>query len=201
MTSIAQDLEKRTAQSAILDCLQRFSLQQFTNIAADAKSLDLEKKMDLSNDHWVASVLLSVSKAQVLLRVHFSSAVGRAILAEGSKEDPRSIQPASAHDFLKEFCNVVMGRVKGILTTDAGVEEAKKVFLPSIEPSFDRFGVVPDVKDVAIDQRWWRIEWGGGAVVIFGRATASQGFTDGILQSLAKENIVSLDDGGDIDFF
>ena len=201
MTLDTQDLEKRNAQAAIIDCLQRFSLQQFTNFAADAKMLDLDRKMDLSNDHWVASVLLSVSKAQVLLRVHFSSAVGRAILAESSEEDPRSIQPTSAHDFLKEFCNVVMGRVKGILTTNAGTEEARKVFLPSIEPSFDRFGVVPDVEDAAIGQRWWRVQWAGGEVVIFGRATASQGFTDEALQSLAKENIVSLDDAGDIDFF
>lgn len=200
MTSGNQEAEKRTAQAAILDCLQRFSLQQFKNISVDAKMFDLEKQTDMSNDHWVASVLLSVSKVQVLLRVHFSSAVGRAILAEGSKEDPQSIQPASAHDYLKEFCNVIMGKLKGILTVDAGVEDAKKVFLPNIEPSFDRFGVVPEA-DAANDQRWWQITWIGGSVVIYGRATASRGFTDGVLQQLAKENIVCIDDGGDIDFF
>jgi hypothetical protein len=188
-----------SAEVAILDCLQRSSHRHFTAFVPDAESLPLDAG-DLSADHWVASVLLNTSKAQVVLRVHFSSAVGRLLLSKAIREDPHSIQPSSAHDFLKEFCNVVMGKVKGILVSEIGKDEAREVFLPHIEPSYDRFGKVPGTAQDDQEVRWWRLKWADGELILFGRATAAQGFTEALMLELSKTGVLLVDDGGEIEF-
>jgi hypothetical protein len=190
----------KNAEIAILDCLERFSQRQMSTHLAGVESLALDGEKDLSADHWVASVLLNTTKAQVLLRVHFSSAAGRAILATASSEDAKAIQPTSAHDFLKEFCNVVMGKIKGILVREAGKDEAQKVFLPSIEPSYDRYGRVPDANGQALERRWWRLKWAEGEILLFARATATLGFTAETMEGLSKTGILMLDDGGEVEF-
>lgn len=192
--------DKVSAQLAVLDCMRRFSLQQFTNLMPGVQLGELNGSLDLSRDHWVASVLLTYSKAQVAMRVHFSSGAGRAILAANVNDDPRSLQPLTAQDFLKEYCNIVMGKVKAILT--AGIrDEVQKVFLPQIEPSFDRYGWIPRPDEEKTGECWWRLHWMGGELIVYGRATAAQGFDENVLKALSEEKIVSMDDGGDIDFF
>ena len=193
--------EKVAAQAAILGCIKRFMQQQFAGIIPEVNMVDLEAQRDLSADHWVASVLLNTAKAQVLLRIHFSSASGRALLARTLQEDPKSLQPASAHDFLKETCNVVMGKLKGILVAVSESDDARRVFLPNIEPSFDRYGIVPRGSEAPVEESWWRIYWGNGAeLVAYARATATAGFSDDTMQALSQQAIVSVNDFGDIDF-
>lgn len=193
--------EKLAAQAAILGCIKRFMHQQLVSIVPEVEMTDLDSHKDLSSDHWVASVLLNTSKAQVLLRVHFSSASGRAILARNLQEDPKLLQPASAHDFLKETCNVVMGKLKGILVAVSESDDAKRVFLPNIEPSFDKYGVVPGDSEMPVEESWWRIFWSnGGELVAYARATASTGFSEDTMEALSHQAIVSVNDLGDIDF-
>jgi hypothetical protein len=197
---VSTDFELANAQVALLACLKRCSLQQFTPFEPDVVSSPIEGK-DLSGDHWVASVLLNISKAQVLMRVHFSSATGRALVANRLQEEPNSLTPASAHDFLKEYCNVVMGKLKGIIASELGREEMQKVFLPKVEPSYDQFGVIRHSGGQPIQDDWWRLKWPAGELVVYARATSTAGFTPATLESLSKETILSVSDSGDIDFF
>ena len=64
-----------------------------------------------------------------------------------SSTNPRSIKPSTAQDSLKEYCNLVMGKLKSVLRTELTGDEATKVFLPNIDPSFDNFGKVPTGKE------------------------------------------------------
>ena len=194
-------IETRDAQIAILNCLKRFSDQQFQTYIKESRIEDLAKSQDLSFDHWVASVLFSTTKASVCFRVHFTSSTSRSLLANTQKADPSSVKPTTAQDFLKEYCNVVMGRIKGILSKEVEVDETRKVFLPQVDPSFDEFGIVPTGSEKVVEEAWWRVIWEGGELVVYGRAKASGGFTQDTLEALGQEAIVSLDDEGDIDFF
>lgn len=195
------EIETRDAQIAILNCLKRFSDQQFKTYISDSRIEDLAKSQDLSFDHWVASVLFSTTKASVCFRVHFTSSTSRSLLANSSKLAPEAVKPTTAQDFLKEYCNVVMGRIKGILSKEVHVDETRKVFLPQVDPSFDEFGIVPTGTERVVEEAWWRVLWDGGEIVVYGRAKASGGFTEETLAALGAEAIVTMDDEGDIDFF
>jgi len=183
----------------ILDALQNISLAQIQLAKPDAKLEGLDKSTDISQDHWVASVLLDTSKAEIYFRVHFSTVIGRALLADHLKSDPTSFDPASALDHLKEYCNVIMGRIKGALTSEMDSNSITKVFLPSVDPSYDRYKIIPTGNEKVFEERWWRIVWGGGEFILFARVKSAGGFGESVLKSLSQVHVILVDNQGEIE--
>ena len=193
--------EKNNVQLAILKCVKRISLEHFNSFIPEAQVAPLKSDQDMSHDHWVSSVILTTEKASVFLRVHFSSATGRSLIAGFLEEDPDVFSPDEPQDFLKEFCNVVMGRAKGFLSSNVDPKNKSEVFIPEITPSYDEFGVIPTQKEKIIEEDWWRITWGEDELILYGKAKAMDGFTAEALEALGQETIISIGDDGEVDFF
>ena len=190
------------ANSTLLEAIQRVALSQMQTVDPNAKSEAISRDYDISSDHWIASVLLDINKAQVYFRVHFSTATSRKLLAKQLKVDAKNFEAITSHDQMKEFCNVVMGRIKGMLRAELDQESTTKVFLPKVDPSYDNFGVVPPAASQAVyDQCWWRIFWDEGEFILFARVKSQSGFGAETLKSLANEQIILLDNEGEIEMF
>ena len=192
----------KDAQKAVIEFLKNFSCQQFSKYYTEARTEDLSETRDLKHDHWVACVALPMVNVSVNFQVHFTSAQSRALLSMASSTNPRSIKPSTAQDSLKEYCNLVMGKLKSVLRTELTGDEATRVFLPNIDPSFDNFGKVPTGKEDLIQEAWWRIIWDGGELLAYGKANVKQSFNQNTIQQLNKESsLMAIDDEGDVDFF
>lgn len=187
-------------QTTILEAIERLAKQHIALFIPGVKSFPLEAQKDISSDHWVASVLLNASKAQIHFRVHFSTALSRNLLADHFKTDPTQINPLTAHDHLREFCNLIMGRVKGALAPELSMDEKTKVFLPKVDPSYDNYKKVPAGTEKAIEERWWRMVWDGGELMMYAKVKSAGGFSNNVLAALAQDNVIVVDNEGDIDF-
>ena len=187
-------------QTTILEAIERLATQHIGLFIPGVKSFPLEVATDISSDHWVASVLLNASKAQIYFRVHFSTALSRSLLADQFKTDPSQINPLTAHDHLKEFCNLVMGRVKGALSPELSVEEKTKVFLPKIDPSYDTYKEAPIGTEKALEESWWRMVWDSGELMMYAKVKSAGGFSNNVLAALAQDNVIIVDNDGDIEF-
>ena len=192
----------RDAQLAVLDFLKNFSCQTFSSRYTVSRVEEFARCRNMNADHWVASVMLPMSKVSVTFRVHFTSVQSRRLLSMQSDATPSSIKPKSAQDSLKEYCNVVMGKLKSVLRSEFVGDESRKVFVPFVDPSFDKYGLVPSGDEKLVEETWWRIVWDGGEIIAYGKAIAKQAFCEETFEGLAKESsIVSIDDEGDVDFF
>ena len=189
----------KESQSVLLNFLKNVSCQQFSIKYASATNQEFVKPTNLSADHWVASVILPMAKVSVAFRVHFTSVQGRKVLATTKlKED--LISPKNAHDSLKEYCNIVMGKLKAAIADEMQNGEMSNVFVPEMSPSYDNFGTVP-TGDV-VKETWWRLVWEGGELICYGKAVTKGGFSPKTLEELNKDvSVVSFDDEGDVDFF
>ena len=189
----------KESQSALLEFLKNLSSQQFSIKYATSHTENITKPTDLSMDHWVASVILPMSRVSVAFRVHFTSVQGRKVLV--TKElDQEDISPQNAHDSLKEYCNIVMGKLKAAIADEMQKGEALNVFVPELDPSYDNFGTVPS-GDI-IKEAWWRLIWDDTELICYGKAIAKEGFSPKTIEELSKDiSVVSFDDEGDVDFF
>ena len=193
--------KENNAQLAILNCVKRISLEHFNSFIPEAQITPLKSDQDMSHDHWVSSVILTTEKASVFLRVHFSSATGRNLIAKFLGEDPEVFSPDEPQDFLKEFCNVVIGRAKGFLSSNVDPENKSEVFIPKITPSYDEFGSIQVKKQKILEEDWWRITWDEDELILYGKAKATDGFTSEAMEALGQETIISIGDDGEVDFF
>ena len=188
------------ANLTLLDAIQRVALSQMHTNSPDAQSEPISHERDISADHWVASVLLDINKAQIYFRVHFSTATSRKLLAQQLHVDAKNFEAITSHDQMKEFCNVVMGRIKGMLSAELDKESTSKVFLPKVDPSYDNFSKIPTPGSGAVyDQRWWRISWTDGELILFARVKSQSGFGAETMKSLANEQIILMDNDGEIE--
>jgi hypothetical protein len=135
--------------------------------------------------------------------VHFSTSTSRKILARQLRVDAKKFEAITSHDQMKEFCNIVMGRIKGMLRAELDQESTTKVFLPKVDPSYDNFGVVAasNSNTAVYDQRWWRICWDDGEIILFARVKSLSGFGAETMKSLANEQIILMDKEGEIEMF
>jgi len=199
MTDSALAPNEVITQTTILEAIERLATQHIGLFIPGVKSFPLDVAKDISSDHWVASVLLNASRAQIHFRVHFSTALSRTLLADHFKTDPTQINPLTAHDHLKEFCNLIMGRVKGALSPELNMDEKTKVFLPKVDPSYDNYKKVPVGTEKAIEERWWRMVWEGGELMMYAKVKSAGGFSNNVLAALAQDNVISVDNEGDIE--
>jgi hypothetical protein len=187
------------AQLGILDAIEKLSHNQVLLGMPDAKVAPLEKGRDISQDHWVASVLLDTSKAQVYFRVHFATSISRKLLADHLHSDPKLFEPTTAHDHLREFCNVVMGRIKGALAPEIDLSSQKKVFLPKLDPSYDKYKIIPTGNEKVDEERWWRITGSAGELILYARARSEGGFSAEVLKGLSQVHVIIVSNDGDIE--
>ena len=189
------------SQLSLLDAIEKLSLALLLPSEANAQLVTLEKSRKFDQDHWVASVLLDTSRASVNFRVHFSTTNGRHLLASSFQADPTSLTPEQVLDFLKEYCNLVMGYTKGALAGDLGKEDLQTVFLPKLAPSYDKYKILPTGLVKVLEERWWSITWpDNGEILLYARVKSDTGFHDATFKSLAAAHQISIDNGGDVEF-
>ena len=180
-----QDLLTKS-QLALLDAIGRLSLVLLLPSEPNAQLVTLEKSRSYEDDHWVASVLLDTSKVSVNFRVHFGTINGRHLMASSFQADPALLSPEHVLDFLTEYCNLVMGHIKGALAGDLGEEALKTVFLPRLDPSYDNYKIIPTGLVKVIEERWWSFTWpDNGEVFIYAQVKSVTGFNDATFKSLA----------------
>ena len=199
-SNVSPDLLTKS-QLSLLDAIEKLSLALILPAEPNAQLFVLEKTRKFEQDHWVASVLLDTSKASVNFRVHFATLNGRHLLASSSKSDPLSVTPLQVLDFLKEYCNLVMGYIKGALASDLGKDESQKVFLPKLDPSYDNYRIIPTGLVKVMEERWWSITWpNNGELFLYARVKSDTGFHDATFKSLAEAHQISIDNAGDVEF-
>ena len=197
---VSPDLLNRS-QLSLLDAIEKLSLALLLSSEPNAQVVPIGENRKFEHDHWVASVLLDTSKASVNFRVHFSTTSGRNLLASSFKADPASLTPEHVLDFLKEYCNLVMGYMKGALAGDLGKEESQTVFLPKLDPSYDHYKIIPTGLVKVMEERWWSITWpDNGEILLYARVKSDTGFHDATFKSLAAAHQISIDNGGDVEF-
>ena len=199
-SNVSPDLLTKS-QLSLLDAIEKLSLALILPAEPNAQLFLLEKTRKFEQDHWVASVLLDTSKASVNFRVHFATLNGRHLLATSSKSDPLSVTPLQVLDYLKEYCNLVMGHTKAALAGDLGKEEGQKVFLPKLDPSYDLYRIIPTGLVKVVEERWWSITWpNNGELFLYARVKSDTGFHDATFKSLAEAHQISIDNAGEVEF-
>ena len=197
---VSPDLLNRS-QLSLLDAIEKLSLALLLSSEPNAQVVPLGENRKFEHDHWVASVLLDTSKASVNFRVHFATLNGRHLLATSSKSDPLSVTPLQVLDYLKEYCNLVMGHTKAALAGDLGKEEGQKVFLPKLDPSYDLYRIIPTGLVKVVEERWWSITWpNNGELFLYAQVKSDTGFNDETFKSLASAHQISIDNGGEVEF-
>ena len=175
------------SQVSLLDALEKLSLALLLPTEPNANLFALDDTRKFEQDHWVASIILDTLIASVNFRVHFATTNGRHLLAANSKSDPLSFTPEEVLDFLKEYCNLVMGYLKGAMVGDLGREETKVVFLPTLNPSYDYYRIIPPSLVKVMEERWWSITWpNNGELLLYARVKTDIGFHDATFKSLAE---------------
>ena len=188
-----------SSQVTLLEAIQKIALAQVQTIEPGAASEPFDKSRDISQDHWVASIILDTKKAEVFLRVHFSTSIGRQMLANHLKSDPKTFAAASVLDHLKEFCNVIMGRIKGALNPEMDMASITKVFVPNVDPSYDKYTIIPTGTENILEERWWRIHWSHGEIILYARVKSAAGFGEEVLKRLSLEPVIVVDNEGEIE--
>ena len=174
------------SQVSLLDALEKLSLALLQPTEPNANLFALDDTRKFEQVHWVAAIILDTLIASVNFRVHFATTNGRHLLAANSKSDPLSFTPEEVLDFLKEYCNLVMGHIKGALAGDLGEEALKTVFLPRLDPSYDNYKIIPTGLVKVIEERWWSFTWpDNGEVFIYAQVKSVTGFNDATFKSLA----------------
>ena len=174
------------SQVSLLDALEKLSLALLQPTEPNANLFALDDTRKFEQDHWVASVLLDTSKVSVNFRVHFGTINGRHLMASSFQADPALLSPEHVLDFLTEYCNLVMGHIKGALAGDLGEEALKTVFLPKLDPSYDNYKIIPTGLVKVIEERWWSFTWpDNGEVFIYAQVKSVTGFSDATFKSLA----------------
>ena len=191
-------VESKTAEVAINNFVKRVSLEHFHNFKPDANLCPLEENRDLSNDHWVSSVLITTDKASINFRIHFSSVMGKQLLADAFGESPAEFSHVEVQDFLKEFCNVIVGQVKTFLSSESDPDNPGKVFVPEIEPSYDEYGVV-NKQDKPTNEDWWKIVWDDQELVLCSEVNCGDNFTAETLKQLSNQGILSVTHDGKVE--
>jgi len=74
------------------------------------------------------------------------------------------------------------------------------VFLPKVDPSYDTYKEAPVGTEKALEERWWRIVWNAGEMMMYAKVKSAGGFSNNVLAALAQDNVIVVDNAGDIDF-
>jgi hypothetical protein len=189
------------SKQAILNVMEKTTVKFMEQLCSATKLMKIENPIKASFDHWVASVILDTSKAKLMVRVHFKTKTSRKLL--NAAVEGEVLEPEVTHDHMREYCNMVMGRLKALISDDLEDEVIRKVFLPEVQPSYDDYQNIPVGDELPSEERWWKLELGhpDDYLLIYGSVTGDQLFDRKILASLAKDDVVSLDDSGEISFF
>ena len=99
---------------------------------------DLSGKEDFSHDHWVCLIMIIFEGMRTSFKVHFTSNAARILAARFHSFKIDDLTPQTSHDFMREYCNLVAGKIK-IQLAGCDFEEAAviKPMLPIQKPSYD----------------------------------------------------------------
>jgi hypothetical protein len=200
MSEASQD-QLVLSRTAILEAVKRLALDvlQLTIPEAQISLIDGGNKVDC--DHWVSSTLLDVSKAQILMRVHFQTTASRFVTRKyfGGQSGHTAV---TTHDQIKEYCNIVMGRIKAALSQDVDSETIKQVFLPKIEAGYDRFEKIQETTEPMVQEMWWKIEMEESfELIMYAMVKSETPFNSDLIARITSNHGVASDDEGEVEFF
>jgi hypothetical protein len=200
MGEASQD-ELVLSRTAILEAVKRVALEvlQLTIPVAQISQIEGGNKVDF--DHWVSSTLLDVSKAQILMRVHFQTTDSRFFTRKyfGGQNGHKAV---TTHDQIKEYCNIVMGRIKAALSQDVDSETIKQVFFPKIEAGYDRFEKIQESTEPMVQEMWWKIEMEESfELIMYAMVKSDTPFDSDLIARMTSNHGVASDDEGEVEFF
>ena len=100
-------------------------------------------------------------------------------------------------DFLKEYCNVVVGQIKTFLSAGNEEGETAKEYLPEITPSYDQYGV-HNSKKTRPNEEWWKIIWNDQELVMCSEVNCGDNFNGETIKSLSEQGIISVTHDGKV---
>ena len=200
MSEVSKD-ELVLSRLAILNAVKDVALEVLQFTVSDAQFVEIEGENIVDCDHWVSSTLLDVSRAKILMRVHFQTTDSRFYTGKHFGEG-NSLKAVTTHDQIKEYCNMVMGRIKAGLCADIETEVIKQVFLPKIEPGFDRFEKVQESTESMVQEMWWKIQMKENfELIMYAMVKSDTPFDSNLIASITSSHGVSADDEGEVEFF
>lgn len=138
-TSVLNDLIKQISVSSMETFCRRSGFS-----FADFKSNRAVK------DHWMSQVVVSGPGLRVYFQFFFSAAVLKNWANQIYKNSKEIITLEQVHDFAKEYCNLVGGRLKKSLIK-SGIKTG--VSLPVVSRGFDRIFIsADDLKNCVVDE-------------------------------------------------
>jgi hypothetical protein len=188
-------------RDAILGAIGDSALQIMRITIEEAQLVEVEGGLSVDYDHWVSSTFLDMSKAQILMRVHFKTVDSRyfTTMFFGGKSGHR---PQTTHDQVKEFSNMVMGRVKTAISSESNSQELVQVYLPKVEAGFDNFEKAVISSESTVQEKSWKLILDEDrTLLIFAKVKGEVAFTRELIDRLTSNVGVAVDDEGDIDYF
>lgn len=67
--------------------------------------------------HWMALNLCSGQDVKIIFKVHFDTNIARQLCQKAFDEEWQKISLDYAHDFMKEYCNLVSGKLKQVFNS------------------------------------------------------------------------------------
>jgi hypothetical protein len=204
MAAVPKGLEERLvvlSTATILDALGREAQRIISSHDSVAEFSIVKEQSSAEDDHWVASVVYSAAKTEIYFRVHFSTTISRRLVEGLFKEFAIEPNAQHAHDYFSEYCNQVVGCIKSALHADLSEEDQRRVFVPAVAPSYDRYSEVPGSNSLNIEERWWQVAWPEGKLLIYASVKGEASLDIETLRKLEKDQGLSIDDKGNLQFF
>ena len=204
MAAVPKGLEERLvalSTATILDALGREAKRIMSVHDTVAEFSVVKQQASAEEDHWVASVVYSAAKTEIYFRVHFSTVLSRRLVEGLFKEFAIEPNAEHAHDYLSEYCNQVVGHIKTALHADLSEEDQRRVFVPAVAPSYDRYEEIPSSDCLNIGERWWQVVWPEGKILIYASVKGEASLDMETLKKLDVDQGLSLNDHGKFEFF
>ena len=193
------------AQATLLRAIENLSLATINLAEPGARICMIDEDEDQLGDHWISNIGFDGGSVQVELAVHFQTKTGRNLIASDGGMDSKLLNARTCRDYLNEFGNLVVGRIKSVLSSTMTLKCIDKTFVPHLSPSEDEvIGVTLASK--ILEERWWKITWAtgplaGDSLLLYTKVNCSESLSDEALKKISREHVAALNHKGEVEFF
>lgn len=192
------------AQVTLLRAIENISLATINVAQPGARIAMIETEEDQLGDHWISTIGFDGDTVKINFAVHFQTKTGRELAASDMSLDSKLLNAGTCRDYLNEFGNLVVGRIKNVLSSSMSLNFIAKTFVPRLTPSEDEV-VGETAESKILEERWWKITWSTGptagcSLLLYAHINCSGPLTDETLKKVAKEHVAVLNHKGEVEF-
>ena len=107
--------------------------------------------------HWMSIILLVGPRTKMTFKAHFNTSAGQNLAAPAYNKNVGQISLVQVHDYMREYCNLTAGGIKGVLLSKLSVN----LSLPVVCRGFDELFFTE--KSSYVDQ--WKLVFNGMEII------------------------------------